>query len=305
MDARLPPELEREIFETTALVHRASIPAMLLVARRVLVWIEPFLYYSLKIGIPKPARAGVEDSAAESGSLHAALAKTDVFLRDSVRHLVLGSQFAQQLAQMPDAEKTKLSSMTNVEFLAIAGVSEDHAAEFLQLISAMPVRRLACYVEDIIGRSGLVRGDPQTIAAIPIFRRVTHFDVFDDDSRFAEAVFAVLAHLPALTHLAISSEHVDEDDPQSTDNIKAFLAECPALQILVCLSPTGILGANIEPVAMDEEIDIRFVSRGYTEWYEGVSYDTITFWDKAEAVVARRRALAASKTPDNNVISGV
>ncbi|KAF7311843.1 hypothetical protein MIND_00195000 [Mycena indigotica] len=276
---------------------------MLRVARRVLVWIEPFLYYSLKIGIPGPA-AGVEDSAAESRSLlvHAALAKTDVLLCNPVRHLVLGLQFALQLAQMTDADKKKLGNMTNVVFLAFAGITDDHV---LQLISAMPVRRLACNLEGIIGLSSLVNDDPQTIAASPIFRRVTHFDVFDDDSESTSYMFAVLAHLPALTHLAISYEHVDEDDPQSMDNIKAFLAGCPALQIMVCLSPTGVLGDNIEPVAMDEEIDIRFVSCGYTEWDEGVSYDTVTFWDRAEAVVARRRAQAARESLHNNVISGV
>lgn len=34
-----PPELEQEIFETTALMHPREIPTLLRVARRVLIWL--------------------------------------------------------------------------------------------------------------------------------------------------------------------------------------------------------------------------------------------------------------------------
>ncbi|KAK7047058.1 hypothetical protein R3P38DRAFT_3176535 [Favolaschia claudopus] len=39
-----PPELERYIFETAALFYPHTIPRLLPVARRVLIWIEPLLY---------------------------------------------------------------------------------------------------------------------------------------------------------------------------------------------------------------------------------------------------------------------
>ncbi|KAJ7794387.1 hypothetical protein B0H14DRAFT_2923276 [Mycena olivaceomarginata] len=42
-----PPELERELFETAAVVHPATIPALLRVAKRVLLWIEPCTWLSV------------------------------------------------------------------------------------------------------------------------------------------------------------------------------------------------------------------------------------------------------------------
>ncbi|KAJ6478894.1 hypothetical protein C8R45DRAFT_357063 [Mycena sanguinolenta] len=43
-DPRLPPELERGIFEIAALGRPNWIPVLMLVARRVKCWVEPFLY---------------------------------------------------------------------------------------------------------------------------------------------------------------------------------------------------------------------------------------------------------------------
>ncbi|KAJ6484638.1 hypothetical protein C8R45DRAFT_998871 [Mycena sanguinolenta] len=43
-EPRFPVDLEREVFETAALMEMREIPTLLRVARRVLIWIEPFLY---------------------------------------------------------------------------------------------------------------------------------------------------------------------------------------------------------------------------------------------------------------------
>ncbi|KAJ7446001.1 hypothetical protein B0H11DRAFT_395026 [Mycena galericulata] len=45
----LPPELEREIFELSAHLHPGSAPNFLLVAHRVLTWIEPLIYRVISI----------------------------------------------------------------------------------------------------------------------------------------------------------------------------------------------------------------------------------------------------------------
>ncbi|KAK7033744.1 hypothetical protein R3P38DRAFT_2914725 [Favolaschia claudopus] len=49
MEPVLPPELEREIFETAAHLDRSDIPTLLLVYRRVHEWIEHLLYRSITI----------------------------------------------------------------------------------------------------------------------------------------------------------------------------------------------------------------------------------------------------------------
>nr|GAT50993.1 predicted protein [Mycena chlorophos] len=45
----LPPELEHKIFELTAIVHPDSKPNLLLVARRVHVWVQPLLWRNLSV----------------------------------------------------------------------------------------------------------------------------------------------------------------------------------------------------------------------------------------------------------------
>ncbi|KAJ7241534.1 hypothetical protein C8J57DRAFT_1368816 [Mycena rebaudengoi] len=46
----IPPELGREIFEIAATHHPETMPTLLLVAQRVLRWIEPLLYRTLVVG---------------------------------------------------------------------------------------------------------------------------------------------------------------------------------------------------------------------------------------------------------------
>ncbi|KAJ7923595.1 hypothetical protein B0H13DRAFT_1602381 [Mycena leptocephala] len=45
----LPAELEREVFETAALIYPEIIPTLLRVARRVHIWIEPLLFRVLRV----------------------------------------------------------------------------------------------------------------------------------------------------------------------------------------------------------------------------------------------------------------
>ncbi|KAJ7472369.1 hypothetical protein B0H11DRAFT_2038757 [Mycena galericulata] len=80
MDTRLafPVELEREIFETAATLHRQSIPSLLRVARRVLIWIEPLLYKVIDF-----------DSPMVHAAHRAMRIKPASFFQDSVRHLML------------------------------------------------------------------------------------------------------------------------------------------------------------------------------------------------------------------------
>ncbi|KAJ7866995.1 hypothetical protein B0H14DRAFT_2241722, partial [Mycena olivaceomarginata] len=44
-----PPELEREIFERTVRLYPKTLPALLLVARRVFEWLQPFLYRTMVV----------------------------------------------------------------------------------------------------------------------------------------------------------------------------------------------------------------------------------------------------------------
>ncbi|KAJ7891811.1 hypothetical protein B0H13DRAFT_2039084 [Mycena leptocephala] len=73
-----PTELEREIFETTALMHSGTIPLLLRVARRVLTWIEPLLYRTMVISEQHPEMV--------RAVLNAMRSKAPDFFRTAVRH---------------------------------------------------------------------------------------------------------------------------------------------------------------------------------------------------------------------------
>ncbi|KAJ7095067.1 hypothetical protein C8R44DRAFT_813875 [Mycena epipterygia] len=46
---RLPPELERLVFESAALSHATDIPNLILVAWRIKNWVEPLLYRAVLV----------------------------------------------------------------------------------------------------------------------------------------------------------------------------------------------------------------------------------------------------------------
>ncbi|KAJ7446006.1 hypothetical protein B0H11DRAFT_2290741 [Mycena galericulata] len=97
----LPPELEREIFELSAYLHPESAPKLLLVAPRVLTWIEPLIYRVICIE---------EDNAPV---LHALRFKPPQFLDKNVQHLLLDSV-------TDDAVEEILSACTRIRSLKLA-----------------------------------------------------------------------------------------------------------------------------------------------------------------------------------------
>ncbi|KAJ7884140.1 hypothetical protein B0H14DRAFT_2700915, partial [Mycena olivaceomarginata] len=79
----LPTELEREVFETAALMHPRTIPTLLRVAKRVLIWIEPFLYRVIRLNDDNPH--------VYTALLRAIKAKPPDFFHDAIRHFAFVS----------------------------------------------------------------------------------------------------------------------------------------------------------------------------------------------------------------------
>ncbi|KAJ7436802.1 hypothetical protein B0H11DRAFT_2109245 [Mycena galericulata] len=126
----LPLEMEREIFETAALVHPGEIPTLLRVAHRVLVWIEPFLY---KV-IP-----------ASTHSLTAIKSKPPRFLHNAVRHLLL--DFTATWSSEEGRDILKLCTGV-VNFAVVAHLSKP---VLLPILADMHVWRLSVCLEDLFG----------------------------------------------------------------------------------------------------------------------------------------------------------
>ncbi|KAJ6479546.1 hypothetical protein C8R47DRAFT_1074614 [Mycena vitilis] len=171
MEPTFSTELEREIFETAALVYPETIPLLLRVARRVLTWIEPLLY------------------------------------RVVILSSWMGTVRSQRLLDMVNSRPPKLFHA--VRHLAlwrfrVDGVWTDDAAK--QLL-ALCTRRLSL---ELIQLTGGLR-DGALDLAHDLFRNLTHLHVWDADhiSQFANSptqTWARIFALPALTHLRLDHD---------------------------------------------------------------------------------------------------
>ncbi|KAJ6587288.1 hypothetical protein B0H10DRAFT_814968 [Mycena sp. CBHHK59/15] len=183
LDPLLPPEIEREIFECAALSHPKSIPALLLIAQRVKIWIEPRLFRIISVdalnsphGISKKAFLERLESRPAS------------FWRDHVRHLSLGR------VQVSHEEAVRI-------FSACSGVSS--IAQFyggfgptsLPSMAVMPLVRLSTHLGNLFGTENIDFGHP-------VFAHLTHMDLFDTTAPDSWSVG--LGRLPCLTHISFN-----------------------------------------------------------------------------------------------------
>ncbi|KAJ7229895.1 hypothetical protein GGX14DRAFT_581577 [Mycena pura] len=205
----LPPELERNIFETAAVRHPRFIPTLLRVARRCLVWIEPLLY--------KVVRGNNYLLAA--ATLNAVRSKPPTFLHGAVRHLSLEIGYP----WLGDVAKEVLAACTGVTDIII---DRSYALPaILPLLSAMRLQRLSVTLGYLFG----------SFAAIdlthPLFASLTHLDAFDETENAEDnTICAQIPLLPALTHLCLNG-------PVAWAQVETLLAECPRLRVLAFVVP--------------------------------------------------------------------
>ncbi|KAJ7921925.1 hypothetical protein B0H13DRAFT_140548 [Mycena leptocephala] len=119
-DPRLPPELERTIFEIVALSRPSGIPNLMLVAARVKAWIEPLLY---RIVLCRTSRlrqikfVGFPASTITVETLLrlAATTGSPSVIQNSIRHLFLdGFLDGFPVSDRVDAILTACSGVTNL-----------------------------------------------------------------------------------------------------------------------------------------------------------------------------------------------
>ncbi|KAF7292639.1 hypothetical protein MIND_01161800 [Mycena indigotica] len=254
----LPPELEREIFELAARTWPSVCFPLLLVARRVLVWIEPMLYRTLTFH-ERSNSAKIE-------------LKTPEFLARHVRHIIISGWANDDPADI-------LRSLPSAEHLALGHDHTKHpqltAAAFLAMNN---LRRLVFYSAAVFPfLSSLV-----SAATLPVFSQLTHLDLFDS---FNPAFEQLYRSLPALTHLSpTSGTHWP-----TLERLLSLDSGCKHLQALVVFDVQMALPGDL--------LEMRLVLthrkpwlHGYPEetWAEG-AFDSDTFWDVADEFIAKKR----------------
>ncbi|KAJ6458042.1 hypothetical protein C8R47DRAFT_1203298 [Mycena vitilis] len=262
----LPPELEREIFEITAIQDPRSIPALLRVCRRVHTWVEPLLYRILII---------FEWNSRLASAL---TSKPAAFLKAAVRHAYLhldGSQKAVKVAEI-------LSKCSGIINLVLGG---DWDSEILDSLHSMRPQKL-----DIA--TSLHNASIWGILTFkhPFFLSVTHLSLFYQPRGSMQEQWcdwASLAALPALTHLSLSKN-------LARDILREALAECHNIVVVIAIIwghyPHGRASA-IEfaqgLTVSDLRIAVVLIPHYSKDWEIGARGGP-DYWVRAEAFVARK-----------------
>ncbi|KAJ7086222.1 hypothetical protein C8R44DRAFT_893676 [Mycena epipterygia] len=209
----LPTELERHIFEIATFIHLPSAPALILVAHRVKIWIEPLLYQVLRITkTSRKCRIAVKTISSLIESRPAA------FFHDHVRHLsieVLGQSTDNEIAPLLAA----CDAVVDVQIVTGSSI-------LLPILGALPLQRLSADLLFLFpGPSGLDFGHP-------IFTNVTHLSLYGHSGHGWDT-WSGLAQIPGLTHLAFRDNSFDAPMCHSV------LLHCKLLQVLANLLASG------------------------------------------------------------------
>ncbi|KAF7330670.1 hypothetical protein MSAN_02452300 [Mycena sanguinolenta] len=256
----LPPELEREIFETCAFSRPVSIPKLMLVAQYVKEWVEPLLYRTiLTLGY----NHSIEDLPRFTEATFSSMLrrKSPVFFQNAVRHFMLMGLFNYSKVE------AILTLCTGVEDLCILDIPES----WMPFITSFPLRRL--YTS--------FRAIPLTH---PIFSRLTHLHLqMDDNTGDTESTCTILATLPKLTHLSFSGGAF-----VALSHKILALSRSICVLVLIQQCPSRWIDAEVTKVVRD----VRFVvmpHRNFIEdWYTGVRGGKC-YWSDAETFVAKRQ----------------
>ncbi|KAJ7229904.1 hypothetical protein GGX14DRAFT_581596 [Mycena pura] len=264
---RLPPELERNIFETAAVRHPRSIPTLLRVARRCLVWIEPLLYRVVR----------GSNSSLAIATLKAVRSKP-AFLHGAVRHLSLDAG-----CRWSEDEATEvLAACTGIVDIILGQWYT--APALIPLLSAMRLQRLSASLEYLFGSFAAVD------LTHPLFASLTHLDASDNLRLDVEyTICAQIPLLPSLTHLCLNG-------PVAWAQVETLLTECPRLQVLAFI--VVVSGRHIMRWVQNGSIrDARLVATAYNHkhadhwnhWEIGAAGGR-DVWAWADEFVAKKRS---------------
>ncbi|KAJ6564611.1 hypothetical protein B0H19DRAFT_1141548 [Mycena capillaripes] len=250
-----PPELELEIFTTAAIIHEETIPTLLRVAHRVLVWIEPLLYRTLTFTTAR-------DAARFSAAVQTIKAKSPAFIHENVRHLMCSDHF-------PDQEMdTLLSLCTGVQHLVLWS----RTSRAFQVLRSLRLTRLTLPLLDAqMIKSSLVA--------------LTHLNgrasAWDFDYRWINT-------LPSLTHLC-----VENPIPGYRVLIHNLLEGNEKLQVVICtVSSMTVYRTRHGPWIDDERVVMMRLKEHHRQvvldWKVGIAGGRDS-WVRAEEFLARKR----------------
>ncbi|KAJ7057552.1 hypothetical protein C8F01DRAFT_319426 [Mycena amicta] len=272
----LPCELEREILELAAETWSQDIPKLLLIAHRVHIWLEPFLYRTVHL------RQVLDQS--QEAFLKAASSKPPAFLGKGVRRVIVDFTDGEFTPERLDQFTAALQHCTTITAFAINRNEEKHSipAQIFSLLASV-------HLDFLGGFLSLLMPAPLPMDALqPRFRSLSHLEVFDKNIEADPRLLPFVKALPALTHLALESW-------TATDTMRALLQKdgCEHLKILVVLLPMGWdheipdfnrIGNSIGNALQDG----RVVTTYSHEWAEGSTLQGSSYWSRAQVFLEQK-----------------
>ncbi|KAJ7241654.1 hypothetical protein C8J57DRAFT_91518 [Mycena rebaudengoi] len=260
-----PPELEREIFEIAATEHPETIPTLVLVAHRVLHWIEPLLYRTLLL---------TQDLPQDKTALLLAAQRTPAKFTKYVRNLLL---WPGDTSLHLDCAILLMSLCSGTSRLALF----DPKHTMLPAIDNMRVDHLSVSLAYLFGHPS----DPGQIdPGRPLFQALTHLDIWDSSEW---ALKVPIAQLPALTHLCVNEK-------QDLPLLLSIVKKCDKLCVLVNMYWSQFDLEEAAQPAPDFADDPRFVLMGLNseeyvaDWVAGAT-GRQDFWVRAEKFISKRK----------------
>ncbi|KAJ7081263.1 hypothetical protein C8R44DRAFT_823716 [Mycena epipterygia] len=258
----LPLELERYIFEMAAFIHPPCMSALLLVARRAKIWVEPLLYQVLLIGFDIEGIVGVP----LDGIPQLVDSRPPAFFHDHVRHL--------SVLVSPDNAKKVMPLLAVCHATANLHLIGGHPS-LLPLLGAMPLRRLSARL------SALFPSGPDF--SLPLFTNITHLNLLDWPG-YTWNRWSGLAQIPSLTHLSF---HNSPADPAFCHEA---LMHAKSLQVLAFFLSDDKeyleFASRYATLAFDPRFVILVIAGLFVDWARGGE----DCWAKAEEFVAERRS---------------
>jgi hypothetical protein len=148
----------------------------------------------------------------------------------------------------------------------------------LPFIGVLPLQRLYCDVKELFAQTQIDFGHP-------LFSRLTHLELFDQNARES---YSALALIPHLTHLAFNV-------PVFLTISVALLETCKSLRVLVLLM---LRRSAVSDIAKHQALgqlsaDPRFVQMFCSEFVGDWKAGALTgndYWSQAEDFIVQRRS---------------
>nr|GAT44810.1 predicted protein [Mycena chlorophos] len=271
----LPPELEHKIFKITALAHPKSVPNLLLVARRVHIWVEPLLWHTLRV--PKfdytralrqnPAHARQLLAAHTKRALIDGLIRTPTWQHDLVYEIL-----------------AVLSMCPSLTCLAIDRYSNRiyRTLRFL-LPTFAELQRLTVHVNLLFELDA--DGDRLVLP------RVMHLHALDRRSQAPRIIQRLGGAFPALANVAFNDLRPHEIREVLRVRLRIDTGTQTQLQIILnCMSPPPRTFTARDTDPPELGVPMRFAMKWNEPWMwaDGVD-DAPNMWVRAEEFLERKR----------------